>query len=498
MKMNVMLRIAPLLLAVLLCGSGATPPTDAHAGDNRGAAHAAAVEATGQCAAHGVARSLCFICDPALREPGRLWCKEHNRYEDRCWDCHPDARDKARLYCEEHGLYEDECFLCHPEMKRTQAAAAGAARLMCKEHGVPEDECGICHPELAGRLKPGQSVQVRLPSPESAALVGIETRLPAAGSISDGIECYAEFAFNQNKLAQIPAPVTGILREVAADLGDSVKEGQPVARIWSAAIAGSVAKAVLSHQNLAREKKLHDEGIASGKDLQEAEAEHRTACQEARTLGFSEEDIDAMGRRPDEQVLLAVLAPIAGEIIERNAVSGALVEAGKPLFAIADRATIWAMLNIPEAHLARVQTGQTVELAVDSLPGRTFMGTLTWIAAQVDERTRMARARAEVANPDGVLRDRMFARARIITRRAEKALLLPPSAIQDVDRTPLVFVHRADDLYEARAVRLGAKHNGQIEVVDGLKPDDQVVVRQAFSVKSQLLVSRLGAGCTDE
>jgi hypothetical protein len=63
---------------------------------------------------HSTAGETCFICDPSKRDPGRLWCKEHGRYEDRCWDCQPQLRDSKRVYCEEHGLYEDECFLCDP------------------------------------------------------------------------------------------------------------------------------------------------------------------------------------------------------------------------------------------------------------------------------------------------------------------------------------------------------------------------------------------------
>ena len=150
---------------------------------------------------------------------------------------------------------------------------------------------------------------------------------------------------------------------------------------------------------------------------------------------------------------MEVRAPFAGEIVERTAVRGALVEAGKSLFTLADRSVMWAMLNIPESALARVKVGQTVELRVESLPGQTFTGKLTWIGAEVDEKSRMARARAEVANPDGLLKARMFAQARILTRNAEGALLLPPSAIQRMEGKSFVFVKLADDLFDARVVR---------------------------------------------
>jgi cobalt-zinc-cadmium efflux system membrane fusion protein len=285
--------------------------------------------------------------------------------------------------------------------------------VMCVEHGVPEAECAVCKPELAATFKPGESMKVRLPSIHSTSIVGIETATPETGAIADGLECVAELNFNQNTLAQIAAPVSGIIQAVDTDLGGKVEENQTVAKIWSAAIAEAVAKAVLSHQTLDRERKLREQRVTSEQALQEAEAAHRVACQQLRTLGFTEQQIDEMGNKPQEQVLMEVRAPFAGEIVERTAVRGALVDAGKPLFTLVDRSTMWAMLQVPEGSLGRVRVGQAVELRVDSLPGSVFTGKLTWIGPAVDERTRMARARAEFANPDGLLKDKMFATARI-------------------------------------------------------------------------------------
>jgi membrane fusion protein, heavy metal efflux system len=378
----------------------------------------------------------------------------------------------------------------------SEAKPASTAK-MCTEHNLSEAQCGICHPEMAAKLKPGEGSKVRLPAADSASIVGVEMAQATVGSISDSIECYAELAFNQNRLAQIAAPVGGMLQSVDVDLGAKVAEKQLLAKIWSAAIAEAVAKAVLSHQTLDRERKLRAERVSSEKDLQQAEADHRSACQHLRTLGFSEEQIDVLGRKPQDQILMEVCAPFAGEIVERSAVRGALVEAGKSLFTLADRSTMWAMLNIPESALARAKVGQAVELRVEALPGRTFKGKLTWIAAELDEHSRMARARAEVPNPDGALRARMFAKARILTHTAEGALLLPTSAICALEGKPFVFVKLADDLFEARAVALGVKFDGQLEVLAGLNPSETVVVNHGFAIKSQWLSSRMGAGCAD-
>lgn len=459
------------------------------------------------CTAHRVSTALCFICSPALREPGRLWCKEHNRYEDRCWECHPEQRDKNRLFCDEHGLYEDECFLCHPEVKGgskggskapgPSAKVTAPARLMCKEHNVPEDECGICHPDLAGSLAAGQSLTVRFPSAGAAAKAGIKTAPPRIGPMDDGIECYAEFIFNQNKLVEMTAPVGGIVQSVEVDLGDRVEQGQVLATVSSAAIGEAVAKAVLARQTVERERKLRAERVNSESDLQEAEAVSRTARQQIKTLGFDEKQIDSLAAQSVETAILELRAPFAGELVERNAVRGARVEAGKLLFTVVDRSTMWAILNIPEKHLVRTRVGQKIEFYVDALPDRTFIGTLTWIAAKVDDRTRMAQARAEIPDPDGVLRAQMFAKARILTAHTDSAVIVPRSAIQSIERREFVFVRAADDLYEARSVRIGARLNGNVAIAEGVRPGEPVVVEGGFVAKSQLLISRLGAGCVD-
>jgi RND family efflux transporter MFP subunit len=168
------------------------------------------------------------------------------------------------------------------------------------------------------------------------------------------------------------------------------------------------------------------------------------------------------------------------------------------LFTIVDRSTMWAMLQVPEPALARIQVGQEVELRVDSIPGKVFIGKLTWVGPRVDERTRMVRARAEFANPAGLLRDKMFARARIVTRTEQEALLVPATAVERVDGKPLVFVRLTEDLFEARSIELGATVGGKQEVRRGLKPQDEVAISRAYALKSALLASRLGAGCADD
>ena len=236
------LTLLPLLAAVALltaCSKQSEPAGhDDHAGHGHGKAAGAwrrrrQVAEGPKCTAHGAPKSLCFICDASLRDKGRLWCNEHSRYEDRCWECHPEAQDKNRPYCKEHFALRGRVLPLPP---RTQSQRHGAqARpagpvLMCTEHNVPEAECGICQPELAATLKPGEGDQ------GAAARHGLGRASPACrrrsrpwATIADAVECYAELTFNQNKLAQIAAPVGGIIQEVRRGPG---QQGGGKADAW--------------------------------------------------------------------------------------------------------------------------------------------------------------------------------------------------------------------------------------------------------------------------
>jgi cobalt-zinc-cadmium efflux system membrane fusion protein len=384
--------------------------------------------------------------------------------------------------------------------------------LFCNEHGVPERECGICHPELLALDPPRSGLKVRLPSAESAGMAGVVVGTPDVQTVEDGVSCLAELGFNQNKLARITSLARGVVDSVEVDLGSRVREGDLLATLTSAAIGeaqGAYLTAIAEHELqeavLERQRSLLAQGISSRKEFQEAEAAYhvstaavRQAHQWLLVLGYDEAQIERLGRRQATPGVLEIRAPFAGEIVERTAVRGAVVEEADVLFTLTDTAVLWASVNVPESQMSRIRVGQTVELTVESLPGREFRGTLTWVSPTVNDRTRMVQGRVEVPNTAGYLKAQMFARARIATARAEGAMVLPTSAVQDVTGTTVVFVKSAADLFEARPVTVGARREGRVEIVSGLQPHEPVVVAGGFVLKSQLLASRLGAGCADD
>jgi cobalt-zinc-cadmium efflux system membrane fusion protein len=110
----------------------------------------------------------------------------------------------------------------------------------------------------------------------------------------------------------------------------------------------------------------------------------------------------------------------------------------------------------------------------------------------------MMKARAVVPNSDSMLKHGMFGQISLLSEQSSKALFAPVDALHTLDEKPVVFVKLSDDLYEARRVAVGRKYEGNVEILEGLSAHEELVVNHSFTLKSEFLKSRLGAGCVDE
>jgi cobalt-zinc-cadmium efflux system membrane fusion protein len=502
------LRYASAAMALAMFAAGCGQSESPTAGQDD---HAAATPAAHT---HDNAGETCFICDPAKRDKGRLWCKEHGRYEDRCWLCHAELEDPDRLYCKEHYLYEDECFLCHPELKpdgESEGEPQAAAGLYCNEHDVPEIECGICQPDLAGGLQPGQSLKIRFASAASADKAGVRTGAPVVSHAAPVVEAFCETQYNMNAMARVTPLASGVIRDVRFDVGETVSQGDVLVTLHSADAANAKSAYLsamvdldIKQQTLERERMLLEQNIGARKDFLTAEAEHRTAelvvnqlRQHLVNLGFTAEQIDHVEQTQDTSARLEVRAPFDGTLIERMAVIGEAVTVGDALFTVADLSTRWLILSVPSDHIARVRVGQTVEARFAELPDVVVAARIAWVDTAVDPRSRLVRARAVVTQNVDAIKTGLFGDASIAIGEPRSAWLVPRDAVQSHEQGDYVFVRREPDLFALQRVALGASNGDRVEVLAGLDANDPIVSEGSFIVMSEFLKSRLGAGCAD-
>ncbi len=461
----------------------------------------------------------CFICDASKRDAGRLWCSAHSRYEDRCWICHADLEDASRAYCEAHGLYEDECHLCNPSLRGDAAAPSPATQpasapvLFCNEHSVPERECGICQPQLAESLGIGGSLLVRMPSARSAELAGLTLERPVLGDAAASLQLLGEVRYNGNKRAKVTPLASGVLTNIRVDVGEAVEAGQILAVVNSVGVAhakseylSSLAELDVKTTTHEREQRLVDENIAARRDLQEAEAAHRLAelavrrtRQQLLNLGFTDDEVIGIAASQSSSSDLFVRAPFDGTVVERTAVLGEAIGSGGSLFEIADLSTMWIELAVPEEQAILLERGGDIVARFRAVPQLRIEGQISWISPQIDERTRMVRARATVPNERGVLRHGMFTEVAAVLGNMSDSLLVPSESVHQFGGSAFVFVREEADLFAVRRVELGPPGAaGTIAILAGLTETDAIVTRGSFTMKTEFLKARLGAGCVDE
>ncbi len=157
--------------------------------------------------------------------------------------------------------------------------------------------------------------------------------------------------------------------------------------------------------------------------------------------------------------------------------------ASAPVFTIGDLSKVWLVANVREEDASRLYKGAAVEVHVLAFPDRTFQARLNYISAAIDPVTHRLPVRAEVDNTEGLLKPEMFATFQIITGDPTRSVAVPDAAVVHESESAHVWLaNPADKSLELRVIGIGRVHDGMVEVVDGLKPGDQIVTSGAVFI----------------
>lgn len=459
------------------------------------------------CAGHGLPESKCTKCNPGLVAVFKAsgdWCAEHEFPESACPVCNPQTPPGGAVvadWCVEHGLPESMCPKCNPILGKGFKAAGD----WCAEHGFPESVCPSCNPVdpppgLSSSIAPGTRIRFRSPEIERAS--GIASERARGAALHGDVECTARIVFDRNRIADIRASVPGVVSEVRVDLGKRVGRGIELFVLESAevgAMQGDLRAAQerveVARANHERQLELREPRIASARQVELAREGLETAEAELRAIEVGLRIAGATGSDRDGR--FHVRSPIAGTVVRRPATIGTFATNEVSLATIADTSSMWALLEVREADAGQLQVGQSVTLRVDGLEEQEFTGTVTWIASEVDVRTRTVAARAEVANPEHRLRAEQFARATVHVSDSHDSVVVPRGAVQQIGADSVVFVRTGEGVYEPRIVMLGHSDAGLVQVRSGLQAGDPVVTDGAFLLKTELSRESIGAGCCE-
>lgn len=320
--------------------------------------------------------------------------------------------------------------------------------------------------------------------------------------------------------AIISAEVDGPLQQVTADLGDSVAQGQVLARISDEEqrylVAQQEAQLRQSLERLGlrdekdrlqdireapdvrraradlfdaetrykRVRELVDQGIGPKSDLDQAQARFQSAqasydqtLNQTRNLLQEIErfkaSLDLQRKKLRDTI---IRAPFAAYVKERQAVAGAYVRANSPLFTLVKVDPIRLRIEVPERMSPWVKVGQTVDVTLEAFADRTFAGKVWRISPTVDQTKRTFIVEALIQNPGNLLKPGSYARAHLATDKSETIQVVPNRAVLYVLGTNKSYVVKPDNTIDTREVKIGERFPSEYEIVSGLNVGETVAI----------------------
>ncbi len=379
------------------------------------------------------------------------------------------------------------------------------------EHGIPTYTCDECRYEV-GIVKADADLFDRKKGGT------LELANVSARPLADSRDLTGEVRLNEERAVFLSPRAPGVIHAIRVDLGARVSEGQilfevesPDFRQAKADLARASAAVGLAEATAARERELFEKRICPQKDLLEAEAALTGARADERAvtgrllgLGLGPREIGTLAAAPASSGsgLLPVRAPFAGTVLERSLSLGAQALPGDRLVLLADTSRVWVLTTIHEREVAAVLEAKArgpveADVAVPAYPGRTFRGRIDHVGGTLDEATRTAKARVVVENPGDLLRSGMFARVRLRVACEGGPLAVPSEAVLEDEGRSFVFVRLEGPYFVRRPVTVQHSEGGFVEVTGSLAAGDEVVSQGSFLLKSDVLRSKMGAGCAD-
>lgn len=333
--------------------------------------------------------------------------------------------------------------------------------------------------------EPGTTVQL---APDEINAAGVQLAKVTTARITTTVETVGRVEQPEAQLATVPARVGGRIDKLYVQFtGESIREGQAVAEIYSPDLVASAEEYRLALQNRERMgSSTEKEAVENANDLVAA------SRRRLELWGVSDKQIEAAGTGT-AGLHVTIYAPSGGSVVERKVTRGQYVNAGDALFTVADLSTVWVKADVYEFQLPQIRSGQVVEVTSDALPDKVVRGRVDFIEPEANAQTRTIPVHVHVPNPGMRLRPGMYIRAVFISPGEREGVVVPRSAVLDTGTRKLVYVAKADGVFEAREIQTGAPSEERYPVLAGLKPGEEVVTNGNFLIDSQ---TRLTGGMT--
>lgn len=298
----------------------------------------------------------------------------------------------------------------------------------------------------------------------------------------------------------VTAKVAGIIGQIGFEEGQKVKAGDTLIQFDAAERRAEIEQTIAEASRaealkneiaikLERAQALNRTGAGTGAQVDDLTAQMKSLEGSIASARAQRKGAEA---RLEE---LTIRAPFAGRVGTRSVSLGAYVAPGTRMTSLDDLSKVRLDFAVPENLLGRLKPGQTVNATSAAYKGRIFKGTVATIDTRVDQTTRTARLTAEFENQDEALKPGMFLSVALEVSTKDDAVVVPEEAVVSEGLRHVVYPVK-DSKVERRVITIGQRQGGKVEVVDGLKPGETIVVLGVQRVRpgAEVVARPLGSG----
>jgi membrane fusion protein, copper/silver efflux system len=310
--------------------------------------------------------------------------------------------------------------------------------------------------------------------------LGVRTEAASRRDLARPLRAVGRIEVDERRVFAVAPKFEGWIEQLHVNTtGQPVARGQALFEVYSPELVSAQREYQVAARGIEQLAGATPEGQSSIRQVAES------ALARLRNWDISPEQIQALASGGEPRRTLTYRSSVAGVIIDKKAVQGMRFMPGETLYQIADISTVWVLADIFERDIAAVKTGQAVTVSVDAFPDKTFSGRISYLYPTLDAQTRTVPVRIELPNPGGLLRPAMYANVALKVGAGGTALSIPVSAIIDSGTTQRVIVQKEEGRFEPREVKLGLRGDDYVEVLEGVREGEQVVVAANFLIDSE-------------
>ncbi|MDE2418405.1 MAG: efflux RND transporter periplasmic adaptor subunit [Burkholderiales bacterium] len=317
-------------------------------------------------------------------------------------------------------------------------------------------------------------------STEKVQKLGVRTETAQLRAVKRIVRAAGRIEPDERRLFTIAPKFEGYVEHLNVNItGQQVGRGQVLFEAYSPELVAAQREYVIAAHGMRALKEADAQNQLSMKQLADS------SLTRLKNWDVSDEQIKALSTTGETKRTLTFRSPVSGVVMEKRAVQGMRFMPGEMLYQVADLSKVWVIADVFEQDIGSVKLGSKATVQINAYPGMSFIGTVTYIYPTLKAETRTVPVRIELANSGFQLKPSMFAEVELSTASNSKVVSVPLSSVIDSGTRQIVLVQLSEGRFEPREVKLGLRNSNHVEVLDGIKNGESVVVAANFLIDAE-------------